>query len=230
MKILILTQYYPPEVGAPQNRLSDFARRFVQFGHKVTVLTAMPNYPKGEVFEGYRGRLVVEEQRENVRVIRAWIYATKKHQFSHRILHYSSFAISATLVGVIRVGRQDVIVVESPPLFLGVAGILLSWISRAQLVFNVSDLWPESAVALGVLRNGFLTGAATWLEGFIYRCSRLITGQTKGIIENIRARFPRKRVELVANGVDVGTFLSQPLLKEEIQKTAKKKMALAESI
>ena len=87
MRILILTQYYPPEVGAPQNRLSDLARRLSKLGHDVSVLTALPNYPKGEVFEEYRDRLIVDERVQGLRVIRTWIYATKNKNFVHRLMN-----------------------------------------------------------------------------------------------------------------------------------------------
>src|SRR5262245_47998598 len=91
MRILILTQYYPPESGAPQNRLSDLARRLTNFGHTVLVLTALPNYPQGQIFGAYRGRVLVKEQVEGIPVIRTWIYATRRSGFVARILNYLSF-------------------------------------------------------------------------------------------------------------------------------------------
>jgi len=207
MRILILTQYYPPEMGAPQNRLSDLARRLTKAGHTITVLTALPNYPRGEIFEEYEGHVLVEEQVEGMRVIRTWIYATKHKGFVQRLLNYFSFVCTSFALGIWKVGRQDVVVVESPPLFLGISALLMSRLKRAKLVFNVSDLWPESAVAMGMLRNRMLIRLSTWLEEFLYRQSHLITGQTQGIIDSIRARMSDKKVFLMTNGVNVEAFL-----------------------
>src|SRR6267378_5235051 len=153
MRILILTQYYPPEIGAAQNRLSDLAKRLGNKGHDVTVLTALPSYPKGEIYTGYRGRLKMSEDLEGIRVVRTWVYATKNKNFLLRIFNYLSFALLSILVGSVTAGNVDVVIVESPPLFLGFSGYFLSKLKHAKLVLNVSDLWPESAVTLKVLRN-----------------------------------------------------------------------------
>jgi len=206
MLILILTQYYPPETGAPQNRLSDLAQRLTRAGHNITILTALPNYPRGEIFKEYRGQLVIEEDSAGIKIIRTWIYATKKKSFVHRLLNYFSFVFSSFVFGVWKIGSSDVVIVESPPLFLGISGFLLSLCKNASLVFNVSDLWPDSAVAMGILTNKSLIGLSRWLEEFLYKRSALITGQTQGIVENIRSRFGDKQVALVTNGVDVKKF------------------------
>jgi glycosyltransferase involved in cell wall biosynthesis len=206
MRILILTQYYPPETGAPQNRLSDLARRLKEFGHTVTILTALPNYPRGEIFEAYRGHIIVEENLGGITVIRTWIYATQSKSFVPRLLNYFSFVISSVALGWWRIGSQEVVVVESPPLFLGISGFLLSVFKNARLVLNISDLWPDSAVSMGILKNKLLVGLSRRLEEFLYRHSCLITGQTRGIVENIRSRMRNKKVALITNGVDVDAF------------------------
>lgn len=91
MKILFLTQYCPPEVGAPQNRIFEFAKELKKFGHEVTILTAMPNYPRGEIFEEYRGKRIVIEELEGINIIRTGIYATRSKEFTKRLLNYLSF-------------------------------------------------------------------------------------------------------------------------------------------
>ncbi|HEY6931242.1 MAG TPA: glycosyltransferase [Thermoanaerobaculia bacterium] len=206
LRVLIVTQFYPPETGAAQNRLSDLAQRLSDFGNQVTVLTAMPNYPTGRVFERYRGLWVLEEQRNGVRVIRTWIYAHPTRNFTRRMMTYWSFVLSSLGIGLFRVGGQDVVVVESPPLFLGLAGVVISWLRQARFVMNVSDLWPESAVAMGVLRQPSLIRLSRWLEEFLYRQSDLITGQTRGIVDNIQKRCPDKRIAVITNGVDIERF------------------------
>ncbi len=206
MRILMVSQYYPPETGAPQNRLSDLAGRLSRSGHEVTVLTALPNYPRGEIFGEYRGRVLVEERSGKIKIVRTWIYATKQKTFLRRLLNYFSFVASSFALGLWKVGPADVVLVESPPLFLGISGYLLSLCKKAKLVFNVSDLWPESAIAMGVVTNPWMIRGSRWLEEFLYRHSALITGQTQGIVDNIRSRFGDKQVALITNGVDVKAF------------------------
>ena len=201
MRILFVTQYYPPEIGAAQNRLSDLAKRLKNKGHYVTVLTAVPSYPKGEIYEGYRGTLRMEEERDGIRVVRTWVYATKKKSFLPRIFNYLSFAALSLVVGSVTAWDADVVIVESPPLFLGFSGYILSRLKRAKFVLNVSDLWPESAVVLNVLRNRRLIRWATRGEEWLYRKASLVTGQTQGIVESIRRRCPENSAHLLTNGV-----------------------------
>jgi glycosyltransferase involved in cell wall biosynthesis len=203
MRILFLTQYFPPETGAAQNRISYFAKHFAAVGHAVTVLTALPSYPEGKIFAAYRKHWVLEERSEGVRVLRVWIYATKSRAFLRRLMNYFSFVLSSVLLGIGRSGEQDIIIVESPPLFLGLSGLFFKFFKKAKLVFNVSDLWPASAVAMGIVRNRLAIQASKVLEEFIYRNSDLITGQTRGIVQNIQSRMPGKPVALITNGMEV---------------------------
>lgn len=207
MRILFLTQYCPPEVGAPQNRIFEFAKQLKKFGHEVTILTAMPNYPKGEIFDGYKGKKIMVEEIDNIKIVRTSIYATKDKSFTKRLRNYLSFTFSSLFTGSRYIDKQDVIITESPPLFLGWSGYVLSKIKGAKFIFNISDLWPESAVKLGVLHNKLLIKASTWLEEFCYRKAAAVTGQTKGIVENIVSRgFDRNKVHLITNGVDTEFF------------------------
>jgi len=201
MRILFLTQYYPPEAGAAQNRLSDLAGRLTNSGHHVTVLTAVPSYPKGEIYHGYRGRIVTTQDDAGIQIVRTWAYATKKKSFVPRILNYLSFSVLSVIVGWGTLETVDVIFVESPPLFLGFSGYLLSKLKQAKFVLNISDLWPESAVALGVLRNRNLIRWVTRAEEWLYRKASLVTGQTQGIVDSIKSRCPDVRVQLMTNGV-----------------------------
>src|SRR4029077_4990103 len=179
MRILILTQYYPPEIGAAQNRLSGLANFLKAAGHTVTVLTALPNYPKGKIYDGYKNRLMVSEIKEGITIIRTWLYTKQNLQFVGRLIHYLSFSILALLVSVFKVGRQDIVITECPPLFAGIAGWLISKMKKAKFALNVSDLWTDSAVDLGMLKNGTLISLALDLEKFLYQHAHLITGQTQ---------------------------------------------------
>lgn len=206
MKLVILTQYFPPEVGAPQNRLYELAVRLQQKGMTVSVLTAMPNYPQMVVHPGYRGKFHVGERMDGMEVHRAWIYVSKSKGVVSRLLNYFSFVLSSLFVGLVHLRKQDLLLVESPPLFLGITAFLLAKAKGAKMIFNVSDLWPESAEKLGIITNRFLLNSATVLEEFCYRKAALITGQTQGIVRNISQRFPDKKVYWLKNGVDLNFY------------------------
>jgi len=201
MKLLILTQYFPPEVGAPQNRLFELAVHLKNRGVDVSALTAMPNYPQMRVHEGYKRKFYAYENMSGLEVHRAWIYVTTSRSIVTRLLNYFSFVFTSFIVGLFKTGKYDFILCESPPLFLGMSAYLLKKLKRSQLVFNVSDLWPESAEKLGLVTNPTLLKISTRLEEFLYRKSELITGQTKGIVNNILTRFPDQKVTWIPNGV-----------------------------
>lgn len=206
MHVLFLTQYFPPEMGATQNRLFYLAKSLLTRGHKVTVLTALPNYPEGKIFDRYRGRVLMEEDIDGIRVLRVWCYATQSKAMFPRMLNYGSFMLASLLLGTSLVGRPHVMLVDSPPLFLGLSALPMKWILGAKFVFNVADLWPEAAVAMGVIKNSFVITAASALEGLIYRHSDLITGATRGIVENIRRRAPNRPVVLLTNGAEMSAI------------------------
>lgn len=206
MRVLFLTQYFPPETGAPQNRLHSLANYLSDFGAEVSVLTAMPNYPKTEVYEGYQGKTNLKEQDGKLTIHRSWIYVSKSKGVVPRLLNYFSFVFTALLVGLIKIRKNDVIICESPPLFLGITAMLLKFFKGSKLVFNVSDLWPESAEKLNIINNKFLLGIAYKLESLIYKKSNLVSGQTQGIISNINRRFPNVPTHLIRNGIDTKQF------------------------
>jgi colanic acid biosynthesis glycosyl transferase WcaI len=206
MKFTILSQYYPPEVGAPQARLSELAAAFVRRGHEVTVLTALPNYPIGRIFDGYP-RVCGREMHGPVKVIRTFVYATQSASMIRRLTNYLSFLISSSVSGAFLLGPSDYLLVESPPLFLGLAAVWLSWLKGARLIFNVSDLWPDSAVDLGVLRRDSIAyRISAKLEAFFYRHAWLVTCQSKSILANIATRFPDSPLFHLSNAVDTKRF------------------------
>jgi glycosyltransferase involved in cell wall biosynthesis len=206
VKLLILTQYYPPETGAPQNRLSELAIRLKKKGVEISVLTAMPNYPKGQIFESYQGKWFMKEEIQGIPVFRSWIYASQKKGIVPRLLNYFSFVFTAAIFGLKNPRKVDFVLCESPPLFLGLTALWLCFWKRSKLIFNVSDLWPESAEKLGIVSNKTLLSWATFLENYLYKKSALISGQTQGIVEDIRRRHPQKRFVWLRNGVDTSFF------------------------
>ena len=202
MRFTILTQYYPPEIGAPQNRLRSLARNILAAGHEVEVITAMPNYPGMRIHGGYRGRLFSEEDIDGIRVRRSWVYASNRKGTIPRLLNYFSFMFSCLFIGLGK-GRSDYLVCESPPLFLGLSAVAIAMKKRSRLVFNVSDLWPESALKLGIVDEGIVLQAAYRLESWLYNKSFLVTGQTQGITRNIEKRFSKVATLWLPNGIDV---------------------------
>jgi glycosyltransferase involved in cell wall biosynthesis len=158
------------------------------------------------IFDGYRHKFYIYETDGPLKLHRGWIYTGKiKGNFS-RLANYFSFVICAIIIGLIKIGRQDLIICESPPLFLGISALILSKTKKAKLVFNVSDLWPRSVEELGIVRNKTLLKGAYKLEKRIYSKSALITGQTRGIIDNIKIRFPGTETHWLPNGIDFNQF------------------------
>ncbi len=202
MRILFLTQYYPPEVGAPQNRLHELALRLKSKGAEVEVLTAMPNYPKMEIEESYRGGKIKEEYIDGIKVYRSGIFVSKSSSIIHRLLNYFSFVFTSYFKGR-KLVNYDFLLVESPPLFLGYSAMGLAKKLKARLIFNVSDLWPESAEKLDLVSNKYLLKLAYDLEKKCYNKAKLVTGQTQGIVDDIKGRFPSKDVFWLPNGVDL---------------------------
>lgn len=205
--LLFITSYYPPEKGAAAVRVSETATRLVRRGHQVTVLTTVPNYPTGIIPREYRGRLVQEEFIDGVRVVRVWSYVTPNKGFLRRILAQLSFGCLAPILGRRSLGRPDLIVVESHPLFNAIAGRILAQWHSCPFIFMVSDLWPESAIQLGILRNKILIWLAQWLEWSTYRRSSLVVAVTEGIYRSLLKRgLSSERVFMLTNGVDVEMF------------------------
>lgn len=204
-RLLLLTQYFPPEIGAAQTRLFELGHELFTFGWEVEVLTALPNYPTGRIFEGYDPRKPVKATLGKLSVVRVPLRPAQQG-FVDRLRCYFSFVRSAIRWGTTLCSRPDVVFVESPPLFIGHAGFVLSKKWAVPMVFNVSDLWPESAKHMGVVKNRFILAAAEALELFYYRRAALVTGTSDEIVSSVRQRCSSTRAEVITNGVDVDRF------------------------
>jgi glycosyltransferase involved in cell wall biosynthesis len=214
-RFVILTQYFPPEVGAAQTRLASLAKELQRRGHSVEVVTAMPNYPFGRVFPAYRGRWFMREQIEGLTVIRTWILAAGRSGNIFRLLGYWSYCLSA-LVGCMVASRPDYLIVESPPLFLSLTAYVISRIRRAPLVLIVSDLWPASVKALGLFDHPILMRFAERLERFVYRSAARVTAVTGGIHAAVcRTCGDKDKLLYLPNGVDTSLFRPQAQAADE---------------
>jgi len=193
-------------MGAPQARLYELATRLQDKGHKITVLTAMPNYPTGKIFDGYRRKLYSCEDMNGIRVIRTCIYPSKSSKTLPRLLSYMSFVLSSVALGAWGLGRQDVVLFESPPLFLVPAGLLIGRITGGRIVMNCSDIWPDIIVRMGHTTGGMALKAMEWLEGFGYKHSSVVALTNPGAMEQVRERFPDVNTTVISNGVDTSLF------------------------
>ncbi len=210
--ILFISPYYPPESGAAPACVGETCIRLVKLGHQVTVLTTLPNYPTGIVLPEYRGRLLQKEVRDGVQIVRVWSYIRPSKSFWSRILWYISFAMLAPLLGGKAVGHPDIILVQSPPLFDAITVRLLSWWKRCPFIFMVSDLWPEAAIQLGVLRNRLMIRFSEWLEWSTYQRAALVWVVTEWIRDRLIQRWlAPERILMLTNGVDTTKF--RPLSK-----------------
>lgn len=207
MRILLVTHYFPPEIGAPQARLSEMARRWAEHGDDVTVLTGMPNHPTGVIPSGYRKKIRVEEHTEGYRVLRTWLYATPNEAFVKKTLGHLSFMASSVLLGARRSGPADVVVVSTPTFFSIFAAWALAKIKRAPLVLDVRDLWPAIFVELGVLTDRRVIAVLERLELWAYRQAALVVVVSDGFRDDlIRRGVPTAKVHTVRNGADIDRF------------------------
>ena len=152
MRILFLTHYFPPEGNAPASRTFENCKRWVQQGHSVTVVTCAPNVPNGVVYTGYRNRLYQREVLDGVEVLRVWTYIAPNRGTVRRIINYISYMFSATLCSLF-LKKPDIIIATSPQFFCGWAGVIASRLKRVPFILEIRDLWPDSIVAVGAMRN-----------------------------------------------------------------------------
>lgn len=225
MRILYLSQYFPPEVGATQTRAYEMAAGLVRAGHHVTMIAEVPNHPSGIIPPAYRGKFYERAALDGIDVIRVWVKTSPVKNFRSRMAFYLSYMLMATLAGLFLArGKYDVIYTTSPPLFAGAAGLALSYLRRIPLVFEVRDLWPESAVALGELRHPRAIKLAERLEKRCYQRARAIVVVTSGIHQNLRKRgLPAASLHFIPNGANTDLFTPGP-----IDFSLRKKLNIAE--
>src|ERR1700674_901697 len=177
MRILFLSDNFPPEVNAPASRTFEHCRRWAAAGNVVTVITSCPNFPKGKVFPGYRNRLWQWETIDGVRVLRVWTYMTANEGFLKRTLDYASF-MAAAVASCPWAGAADAVVGASPQFFTACAAGAVSRWKGAPFVFELRDLWPESIKAVGAMKEGALLRLLERLELFLYREAAAIVSVT----------------------------------------------------
>lgn len=214
MKILYVSQYYPPEMGAPAARVSELARHWVRAGHAVTVLTGFPNHPTGVIHPSYRSRfrrLICREKVDGIDVVRTWLMPVPNRRAIERVVNYLSFLFSSCLTGLF-LNKPDAIIATSPQLFVGLTGWWLGMVKRVPFILEVRDLWPESITASGLgSEKAASIKILSALAAFLYRKARHIVVVTPAFKRELIGKWgvPAEKISIVENGVETELFTPQ---------------------
>lgn len=219
MKILYVSQYFPPEMGAPAARVAELSRHWARMGHDVTVLTGFPNHPTGVVPEEWRSRLHrlhCTDTIDGVKVVRTWLWPLPNRKAHERIRNYASFCVSAAISGL-ALPKPDVVIATSPQLLCALAGWWLAWWKRVPFVFEVRDLWPESLAAVGAGSEGSLLHRTLGaIAGFLYRRAQRIVVVAPAFTNHLMRYWnvPAAKISTVENGVETDVFRLDPAAAE----------------
>ena len=206
VRILLLSDNFTPESNAPANRALEHGRAWVRAGHEVTVVTCAPNFPQGRVYAGYRNRWHQTEVVDGIRVVRVKTYIAANAGFLKRTLDYVSFMVSGFFAGLFE-KRPDVVIGTSPQFFCALGAWALATVRRVPFVMEVRDLWPESIVAVGALKPGFIVRRLEAIEMMLYHRAKWIVVVTKAFKRNLVGRgIPASKIDVVFNGVDLAKF------------------------
>lgn len=217
MKILFITDNFPPEVNAPATRTYEHIIEWQKQGVEVTVLTCAPNFPHGKVYDGYKNKFYQKENMDGIEVIRVWTYITSNSGFTKRVLDYVSFAFMAFGVGLFK--KQDIIIATSPQFFTTWAAYALSKVKRKPWIFELRDLWPESIKTVGAMKQGRAIDMLEKIELALYRDANRVIAVTDAFKKNLISRgIDESKIEVVTNGSNMELFYPREknieLLKE----------------
>jgi glycosyltransferase involved in cell wall biosynthesis len=209
MKILFITDNFPPEVNAPATRTCEHCREWAKRGADITVITCAPNFPQGKVYAGYRNRLYSSETIDNIKVIRVWSYIARNEGFFKRILDYVSFSVTSFIAGLFQ--TTDVIIATSPQFFSALSGQALSFVKRRPWIMEVRDLWPESIKTVGAMNSGVVMKLFEWMEMRCYRSAMHIIVVTVSFKKRLAARgIDESKITVVQNGANNGFYRPAP--------------------
>lgn len=199
--VLIITSYFPPEIGAASNRIFQLAKGLQQHDFNVSVLTPLPNYPTGKIFDGYTGKFRYVSVEENITINRLWIYASNSKNKLLRLIAMLSYSFSLIWFFIWHKIPQTVIV-QSPPLLVAFTSMFFLRKKSRNLILNVSDLWPIAGLELGALQRNFSYKMLEKIERYNYSKAKLILGQSEEILTHVTSMFPMKRTFLYRNFPD----------------------------
>ena len=211
MRILFLSHYFPPEVNAPASRTYEHCKQWVKNGHQVTVVTCAPNHPHGELYEGYRNKLWQGEEKDGIRIIRLWTYITANEGFFKRTLNYVSYMV-AVMFATPFLPKADVVISTSPQFFNGLVGYFVSRFKRIPWVLEIRDLWPESILVVGAIKNKTIIKLLEFLELFAYRKADLIVPVTDAFERYMVGKgIAPEKIDVIKNGVDLNFYQASAL-------------------
>jgi glycosyltransferase involved in cell wall biosynthesis len=217
MRILFITDNFPPEVNAPATRTYEHCIEWVKKGASVTVITCFPNFPHGKIYPSYRQRLRQKEIMDGIEVVRVWTYMSPNRGVVRRIIDYASFCVSSFWAGLFQ--KTDLIVATSPQFFSAVSGYLLSVAKRKPWVFELRDLWPDSIQSVGAVRPSFGLNFLEKVELFLYRKATVVVPNTHSFKRNLVKRgIDPEKIKVVTNGSNLEHYFPQPKNRELMTK------------
>ncbi|MDR1269333.1 MAG: glycosyltransferase family 4 protein [Planctomycetaceae bacterium] len=211
MRILIFTHNYFPEGNALASRFTAMCQHWVALGHEVQVITNTPNFPAGQIFDGYKNKFVQHEIIDGVHVTRVWTYVTPNKGTLKRMVSFIVFMFMAVWIALFQ-KRPDIIIGSSPQFFAAWAGLIssrLHW-HRVPFIAEIRDLWPDSIVAVGAMKNKKLLAIIYWLEKLLYRKATHLVTVGPGYAEDLKDKnVPEEKISIIPNGVDKELFLDK---------------------
>lgn len=206
MHIMFLSDNFPPEVNACASRVFERACYWVRWGHQVTVITCAPNFPEGKVYPGYQNKWYQVEFMEGIRIIRVKTFIVANRGLALRIIDFMSYMLMAIIAGVWQ-KKPDIIVATSPQFFAAVGGWILSRFKRTPFILEISDLWPESIIAVGAMKPSLLLRWLERLELFLYHQAKYVIVLTHAFKKNLVTRkIPAHKIQVIMNGVDLNRY------------------------
>lgn len=217
MKILFLTDNFPPEVNAPATRTFEHCREWVKAGHDVTVITCFPNYPQGKVYPGYTNSLCKTECMDGIKVVRVWSYMTANKGFVKRIIDFISFSVTSFFAGLFR--ECDIIVATSPQFFTALSGRTLGFFKRKPWIMEVRDLWPDSIKAVGAMKESVVLKYFSKEEKWCYSSAKKIVVVTNSFKREIAKKgIPEDKIFVIKNGANTELFKPREKSQELLRK------------
>jgi len=209
MKILFLTENFPPETNAAATRVYERALYWIKSGHQVTVITCAPNFPQGALFDGYQNCWRQTEYMSGIQVVRVKTYISENRGIVRRSLDFLSFGFMGFISGIF-LPRPDIVAATSPQFFAAVAGWAIAAFRRLPFVFELGDLWPTSIAAVGAIKKGLLLSLFEEFELFLYRRSARVAALTHAFKRNLISRdIEKSKIDVVMNGVDLPRYTPQ---------------------